>query len=121
MAGYPVLSLGISFGVKDKEKEGWLERIKAMTGKGILKLVLPEGSEISDGKPKLSQAPSAFSGKGEEHFTGTSGLVDRLLMAEYGIRYFPHFQKQMENGTVYEMEYILYGRKTDRENLETSV
>lgn len=121
MAGYPVLSLGISFGVKDKEKEGWLERIKAMTGKGILKLVLPEGSEISDGKPKLSQAPSAFSGKGEEHFTGTSGLVDRLLMAEYGIRYFPHFQKQMEKGGIYEMEYILYGRKTDRENLETSV
>lgn len=121
MAGYPALSLGVSFGVKDKEKEGWLERIKSMTGKGILKLVLPEGSEVSGGKPGLSQAPSASSRTGAEHFTGMSSLMDRLLIAEYGVRYFPHFQKQMENGDIYEMEYILYGKKTDRENLEASV
>ena len=42
-------------------------------------------------------------------------------MAEYGVRYFPHFQKKMENGDIYEMEYVLYGKKTDKENLEASV
>ena len=41
MSRYPVLKLGVSFGVKDKEKEGWLEKIKSMSGKGILKIVLP--------------------------------------------------------------------------------
>ena len=41
MSRYPVLTLGVSFGVKDKEKEGWLEKIKSMSGKGILKIVLP--------------------------------------------------------------------------------
>ena len=121
MAGYPALSLGVSFGVKDKEKEGWLERIRSMTGKGILKLVLPEGSEVSGGKPGLPQAPSASSKTEAEHFKGISSLVDRLLIAEYSVRYFPHFQKQMENDDIYEMEYILYGKKTDRENLEASV
>ena len=121
MTGYPVLALDVSFGVKDKEKEGWLERIRSLTGKGILKLVLPEDSKISGGKPDLSQAPSTLSGRGTEHFTGVSGLVDRLMVAEYGVRYFPHFQKKMENGAIYEMEYVLYGKKTDKENLEASV
>ena len=121
MTGYPVLALDVSFGVKDKEKEGWLERIRSLTGKGILKLVLPEDSKISGGKPDLSQAPSTLSGRGTEHFNGVSGLVDRLLVAEYGVRYFPHFQKKMENGAIYEMEYVLYGKKTDKENLEASV
>ena len=121
MARYPVLSLGISFGVKDKEKEGWLERVKSMTGKGILKLVLPEDCQVSEQKLSLSQAPSAFSGSGTEHFEGVSSLVDRLLVSEYGVRYFSHFQKQMEKDTFYEMEYILYGKKTDKENLEASV
>ncbi len=121
MAGYPALSLGVSFGVKDKEKESWLERIRSMTGKGILKLVLPEDSEISGGKPDLVQAPSILSEWGTERVSGVSGLVDRLLVAEYGVRYFPHFQKKMENGDIYEMEYILYGKKTDKENLEASV
>lgn len=121
MTGYPVLALDVSFGVRDKEKEGWLERIRSLTGKGILKLVLPEDSKISGGKPDLSQAPSTLSGRGTEHFNGVSGLVDRLLVAEYGVRYFPHFQKKMENGDIYEMEYVLYGKKTDKENLEASV
>lgn len=121
MTGYPVLALDVSFGVKDKEKEGWLERIRSLTGKGILKLVLPEDSKISGGKPDLSQAPSTLSGRGTEHFTGVSGLVDRLMVAEYGVRYFSHFQKKMENGVIYEMEYVLYGKKTDKENLEASV
>lgn len=121
MARYPVLSLGISFGVKDKEKEGWLERVKSMTGKGILKLVLPEGCQVSEQKLSLSQAPSLSSDSGTEHFEGVSSLVDRLLVSEYGIRYFSHFQKQMEKDTFYEMEYILYGKKTDKENLEASV
>ena len=51
--------------------------------------------------------PSTLSGRGTEHFTGVSGLVDRLLVAEYGVRYFSHFQKKMENGDIYEMEYVL--------------
>ena len=48
MSRYPVLTLGVSFGVKDKEKEGWLEKIKSMSGKGILKIVLPPDCQVSE-------------------------------------------------------------------------
>jgi hypothetical protein len=47
MAGYRVLSLGICFGVKDSELDGWLERIIAMTGKRILMLASADSYYIS--------------------------------------------------------------------------
>ena len=88
MTGYPVLALDVSFGVKDKEKEGWLERIRSLTGKGILKLVLPEDSKISGGKPDLSQAPSTLSGRGTEHFNEMCirdrNYIDQLIWGEMG-------------------------------------
>ncbi len=55
---YPVLRLGMEFGVKDKEKEGWLERIGDLASKGILELVLPEGTVVSGRSLKLNGFPS---------------------------------------------------------------
>ena len=118
---YPVLTLGVSFGVKDKEKEGWLEKIKSMSGKGILKIVLPPDCQVSEKRLPLLQAPSALSKNDTAHFQGISGLMDRLTVSEYGVRYFSHFEKIKDKDNFYELEYILYGKKTDRENLEASV
>ena len=47
--------------------------------------------------------------------------MDRLTVSEYGVRYFSHFEKIKDKDNFYELEYILYGKKTDRENLEASV
>jgi len=113
--------LGVSFGVKDKEKEGWLEKIKSMSGKGILKIVLPPDCQVSEKRLPLLQAPSALSKNDTAHFQGISGLMDRLTVSEYGVRYFSHFEKIKDKDNFYELEYILYGKKTDRENLEASV
>lgn len=121
MSRYPVLTLGVSFGVKDKEKEGWLEKIKSMSGKGILKIVLPPDCQVSEKRLPLLQAPSALSKNDTAHFQGISGLMDRLTVSEYGVRYFSHFEKIKDKDNFYELEYILYGKKTDRENLEASV
>ena len=121
MSRYPVLTLGVSFGVKDKEKEGWLEKIKSMSGKGILKIVLPPDCQVSEKRLPLLQAPSALSKNDTAHFQGISSLMDRLTVSEYGVRYFSHFEKIKDKDNFYELEYILYGKKTDRENLEASV
>ena len=45
-SGYAMLSLGIEFGVKDKEKEDFLEQVGRLVSGGILELVLPEGTVV---------------------------------------------------------------------------
>lgn len=76
--GYGMLSLGIEFGVKDKEKEGLLERVGDMASGGLLELVLPEGTVLSGKKLDLGLCPSnrmdaAEGGQpGEDRFQGGS-------------------------------------------------
>lgn len=130
---YAMLSLGIEFGIKDKEKEGFLEQIGKMAENGLLELVLPEGAVVS-GKPlDLSRSPSSFCGqKGENSIepgrggipadnggqtAGVRTLLERLLIGEYDIRFFHAFKKQVDKDGFYELEYIVNGKGNDRENL----
>lgn len=120
----PVVNLGIEAGVRDKEKEGWLEQISDLASKGILELVLPQGTVLSGHRLDFGQLPSKEQREGRSGGkrvpgVGVQTLLDRLLVAEYGIRYFPAFKP--EPVSFYQMEYILYGNDKDRENLESSV
>ena len=121
---YHMLSLGMEFGVKDKEKEGWLEQIGDLASKGILDLVLPEGTVVSGRSLKMDSFPSKERTSGNPVGTGKDNIgvqnfLDRLLVSEYGIRYFSAFKP--EPPSFYQLEYILYGKEKDRENLEASV
>ena len=119
-SGYGMLSLGIEFGVKDKEKEGFLERIAGMVTGGFLELVLPEGTTVSGRKLKLDSVPSAsLGGAGNQGsgLEGTGNLVSRVLVGEYDIRFFQGFQKEMGEGEFYELEYLIHGGNQDRDNL----
>ena len=140
---YSVLTLGIEFGVKDKEKEGVLEQIGEMAESGLLELVLPEATVLSGGILDLNQSPSAMRGKEEAGEQGTGrqdagkaegdaeepsggtgllaglkGLLEHLIVGEYDIRYFKGFEKEVPKDDFYELEYIVNGRERDRENLE---
>ena len=55
---YGILSLGVEFGVKDKETEGILKKIRDLVSRGLMELVLPEGTVISGEKIELEAAPS---------------------------------------------------------------
>ena len=115
-----MLSLGIEFGVKDKEKEGFLERIAGMVTGGFLELVLPEETTVSGRKLKLDSVPSAsLGGAGNQGsgLEGTGNLVSRILVGEYNIRFFQGFQKEMGEGEFYELEYLIHGGNQDRDNL----
>lgn len=119
-SGYGMLSLGIEFGVKDKEKEGFLERIGSMVTGGFLELVLPEGTTVSGRKLQLDSVPSAsLDGAGNQGngLEGTGNLVSRILVGEYNIRFFQGFQKEMGEGEFYELEYLIHGGNQDRDNL----
>ena len=47
--------------------------------------------------------------------------LDRLVIGEYGIRFFESFERELAQGDFYELEYIIQGKKYDRENLEGTV
>lgn len=129
-AAYPVLDLGIEFGIRDKEKESALERVKDLTGDGILKLVLPEGTVVSGRRLELDAVPSAEGEKGEggremeygkfsglRSSAGVKNLVQRLMVCEYGVRYFKGFEKEKAKEGMYELEYMINGGERDKENL----
>jgi len=111
-----VIPISFVHGIADKEKESWLKQAEAMLGSGLLELVIPAEREVSRAVLDLTDAPSA-AGAGTAG-TGNSPLADHVLVNEYCGMFFPSFLTAEEN---YEMEYLLAGKETDRENLEQTV
>lgn len=132
---YLPLSLPFEAGIKDKEKEGLLKKLREMADKGILSLVLPKDAVVSQGLIAAGTYPShtiAFEEKG-------LGVLDKAMTAEYCQVFFDHFCGQKEGGKVkpgeeiaqgketgegkkqggvaYELEYLLAGKELDEENL----
>lgn len=120
---YGMLSLGVEFGVRDKEKEGFLERVRQMAGNGLLELVLPEGTVVSGRTLDLRAVPSAAAGGDHHGFSeeGVKNLFHRLLISEYDIRFFRGFEKEMSEGEFYQLEYMIQGKNKDRDNLAGTV
>lgn len=119
---YPKLSLGIRFGVADKEKEGFLEQVGAMARQGFLELVVPEGAVVSGRTLELSDCPSGSQpDDAPEGDSGGRGILERLIIGEYGIRFFRSFEKESSQDGQYELEYLIQGDKKDRDNLSGTV
>ncbi|MFR3730774.1 DUF5702 domain-containing protein [Lacrimispora sp.] len=109
----PVLSC--SNGVKDTEKQKTLERVEDFVKKGLLTLVLPEGSEVSKGVISGDSFPSAsMTGDGKV----TASLLDRVVFEEYCSRFLTSFLSDEEKDVKYEMEYMVSGKKSDENNLK---
>lgn len=109
-----------SSGTKDEEKKGWLDRIRKMTDVGLLNLVVPEDMEISQAVLDLEDAPSKSGEMTGE--TDHKNLLTRVLVNEYCTMHFSSFTDHEETSEVsYEMEYLLGGEGSDRENLESTL
>ncbi len=101
-----------------------LLQAKAM---GILSMVLPKTFTLSNKQISREQQTSnrtlhtgrgTFSGR-----TGMNGVEEKLLYQKYLEEHFSSaIEKKAENRTMdYELEYILYGKSSDKENLEAVV
>lgn len=114
----------VQTGKKDEEKKGWLENIAGMVELNLLELMLPPDRTVSNVLLDLTDAPSA-----ERELTGeTDGmnLVKRVLANEYCGMHFSNFRMEEKSGDEvckqqYELEYLLLGGETDRENLAAAV
>lgn len=100
-----------------------LEIIENIRSHGFLGLVLPDGGTVSE---KSVEAESLLSfreleqGMGVPHLSqGKSAVTDKLLIQEYILDSLSFYTQESHPGTLeYQVEYVLGGKDTDRENLQ---
>lgn len=99
--------------------------IKELKKKGLLSLVIPAGREISGGTVAASQLPSGrtvLEGMGLMPMAESRSASDRMLFCSYLADHMGNYVESRDTGSlVYQMEYLLSGRRSDRENLEQAV
>lgn len=117
-------------GPKDKKKAAALDRLEELFDKELLDILLPAGTEISQNAVSLKGIPSApkyQNAMGSSDLDG-AGLLEtasrQIAVNAYVPLYFSSFLE--ESGSEpsvlkYEMEYLLAGKKSDRENLKDAV
>ncbi|WP_333647158.1 DUF5702 domain-containing protein [Lacrimispora sp.] len=114
----PIPVLPYSNGVKDPEKQKILEQVGGFVQSGLMKLVLPEGTEVSKGILDFTDFPSASRQEGQAEI---GGLVERILFQEYCGSFLTDFLSEEDKEVKYELEYLIVGKNTDEENLKKAV
>lgn len=124
-----IKTLSFAHGVKDKEKEGWLNQVESMYKSGLLTLVVPEGMAVSERKANMTEAPSQTEMLLEDG--RSASFLDHIMVNEYCGKFFRNFCSQQSDDleteeasagaekTVldYEVEYLIGGKLTDEDNL----
>lgn len=105
-------TLSFYHGVKDKEKEGWLEEVEKLYRSGILELVVPEGTEVSKGVVDLETMPS----HSEIMTEGARGILlpEHVIINEYCGRFFRCFRTGMERSGNETQETKTQGKEIQR-------
>lgn len=120
-----IRQLSFQHGVKDKEKEGWLKQVEQLYRSGLLELVVPDGTQVSDRHGDMTELPSAMAGTAGGG--RTVSLKDHLLINEYCGAFFSCFcdavegESAQKHALLYEMEYLIGGNGRDEANLSSAV
>lgn len=137
-----IRTLSFVHGVRDKEKEGWLEQVETMYRDGLLHLLIPDGAALSGRKADQTELPSKESKRSAKR---RPGLFEHLMVNEYCGQFFRNFCRAEDSKSVhviageeqkaeyktgkgaqetalsYEVEYLLGGKGSDEENLSSVV
>lgn len=120
---------GVVSGDVDKEKSEKLDRLEEILGGDLLKLVVPEGTEISMKKVSLKESLTAKApGDSGRDMRDIRNSLEQFLINEYIFLYFDSFlgkcsgRGELEKQALsYEQEYLLCGKSADKENLAGAV
>lgn len=108
---------------EEEMEQSIVAQVDALRGGGFLQLVLPSEAVLSDAKLTKKGMPSTD--KSVDTLPKRSGVeefAERLLYNEYVLSHFTSFVSAKKNyGMQYEVEYILYGKESDVENLKAFV
>ena len=124
LSHYESIELGSGYGMQDEESEKRLENIKLLINSEILKLVLPEGAEISKEELDLIDSPCSMHA---DDAINRLGLIDRAYMAEYAVSMLNYFGRgiydrdKIKGSGSCETEYVLYGHGNDTENMSSLI
>lgn len=103
-----------------------ISHVSSLKKESVLELVMPKEKSVSEKSVDLS-GTLAFrkNNQGYGDFSdvaGETGTVSELLLGEYILEHFQTAVEEPEGGGLdYELEYILGGKGSDRENLEAVV
>jgi len=107
----------------DKEKSAALDRLETLLSGNLLKLVMPEGTEVSQKRVSLKGSFGTGRSVGKEYEERT--LIEKFLIHEYMGLYFDSFsgacsdrEPLEDQALLYEQEYLLCGKASDEKNLE---
>lgn len=103
-----------------QKKKNPLEINKQLRKSGVLSLVLPSETALSEKKADTENCLLKRNCKnGTDKGSFKAGKVDRIFMQMYIQRYCGNFLDPKESGGLsYGEEYVIAGKATDRENLE---
>ena len=104
-------------------EENPMEHVAVLKHSPLLNLVLPEGTQVSEKQIVLSEMPENRkneTGYGTfEDVEAENGTVNSVLLGEYVLEHFADYLDEPKGGSLnYEVEYILAGKQSDKENLE---
>ncbi|MDO4961287.1 MAG: DUF5702 domain-containing protein [Eubacteriales bacterium] len=126
LRGFDLITMNSRYGIQDKETEGKLESIKTILNSDFLRLVLPEGAELSTAVLSMQDKPSetCYSGNPDS----STELTDRVFLAEYTTEVMDYFgrgtydsgSKKTGSGAL-ETEYVIFGKDNDCDNLTETV
>lgn len=104
---------------KQKEAENPITYVKDWKNTGILKLIEADTSAMSDAKLDLSGTLSKRNrNQGTQSIQKKDDWYGRILFQEYLMKYFSSYANAKEEVCLrYELEYLIEGKATDKENL----
>ncbi len=111
-------------GEEEKEAAGILDTVEQIRKMSLLDLVVPDAGSIS---AKTADRGSFLSGRTKEQGFGVietadTGVIDSFLFQEYLIQNLSDWRSPETNAALsYQLEYIIGGKSSDRDNLETVV
>ena len=110
---------------KDYEEvveESFLGKINELRKRGVLEFVVPHLGAVSSKRTNKMYFPSVENVSDDTLSATADSQLASFLFSEYIMEYFHDFTDGKEGPVLdYEMEYILFGEASDRENLEKSV
>lgn len=122
-SGYRRFDTAQNVSAGDKEKQGLLDQVRRLAEGSLVELVMPAKTAVSgavlpnEGFPSKETAPA----QGGQEKTAGNHLAERVLINEYCGLFFTDALSKDKRQVQYELEYVLQGCGTDRENLEKTV
>lgn len=104
----------------DEKNKGIYESAKTLIDTGILELVLTENMPVSSNSVAAEGLPSEHMKKGKEN--PLNNIANKALFVQYlDNRFGDYVKKENDSVLKYELEYILAGKQSDKENLSEVV